>query len=257
MSITLTLEQTDYMDRINANYVKISELLKPYSSEYSGVMNWAKKFENRPTRQDYMDILRFRRADKIMPFHRFEYQKFQECGKAERTLDFKYVFTQLIVEYPETEATLKEWSEKTKYEKEVRRNNAEINQALVALEGPFVPPLQVHRPQFGDVTADNRVAVDGDNPLVMWEDLGEGRPDRSELLPLSPQVRLVEILPRVPHDVMHRQIVKRIRILGERVHARVRIVRQERTDGCIEVLIDLSAAEIDNVHPHPPQLSGK
>lgn len=151
MSITLTLEQTDYMDRINANYVKISELLKPYSSEYSGVMNWAKKFENKPTRQDYMDILRFRRADRIMPFHRFEYQKFQECGKAERTLDFKYVFTQLIVEYPETEATLKEWSEKTKYEKEVRKNNAEINQALVALDADFKTP-QDFRTSLGRLT---------------------------------------------------------------------------------------------------------
>ena len=151
MSYTLSKEQSDFMDSVNANFGRITDLLRPYSSEYSGVMAWAKKFEKLYGNSRYMEILRFMHADRINAFHQFEYQKFNEYGKAERTLDLKYVFTQLIVECPETEAVLKEWSERTKYEKEARKSNAEINRALVALDADFKTP-QEFRTSLGRLT---------------------------------------------------------------------------------------------------------
>ena len=87
-----------------------------------------------------MDFIRFRKAHLIMSWHTFYFQKFQELQPYERGEDFIYAFAQLIVEYPETEAVITEWSNKTAYEKELRKHNAEVMKAINNLDADFTDP---------------------------------------------------------------------------------------------------------------------
>ena len=114
----LTPQENEYKAKVEHAYSKLCQLLRPYSNEYNGTISWAKKF----------------------PWHTFYFQKFQELGPYERGTDFVYAFAQLIVEYPETEAVITDWSNQTKYEKERRKHNAEVMQALTNLEADFTDP---------------------------------------------------------------------------------------------------------------------
>ena len=136
----LTPQETEYKAKVKHAYSKICRLLNPYSSEHNGVISWAKKFEQGLNKACYMDFIKFRKAHLIMSWHTFYFQKFQELQPYERGEDFIYAFAQLIVEYPETEAVITEWSNKTAYEKELRKHNAEVMKAINNLDADFADP---------------------------------------------------------------------------------------------------------------------
>lgn len=136
----LTPQETEYKKKIEHAYSKVCRLLDPYSNEYNGVISWAKKFEQTRNKVCYMDFIKLRKAHLIMPWHTFYFQKFQELGPYERGDDFVYAFAQLIVEYPDMEAVITEWSNQTKYDKERRKHNAELVKAINNLEADFTDP---------------------------------------------------------------------------------------------------------------------
>jgi hypothetical protein len=51
----------------------------------------------------------------------------------------------LLVEFPEAYDRLSEWSNDAKYKKEVRKNNAAINEALVNMDSDFASPQEFRR----------------------------------------------------------------------------------------------------------------
>ena len=136
----LTPQETEYKAKVKHAYSKICRLLNPYSSEHNGVISWAKKFEQGLNKACYMDFIKFRKAHLIMSWHTFYFQKFQELQPYERGEDFIYAFAQLIVEYPETEAVITEWSNKTAYDNELRKHNAELMKAINNLDADFTDP---------------------------------------------------------------------------------------------------------------------
>lgn len=138
--VELTPQETEYKEKVEHAYNKVCRLLDPYSNEYNGVISWAKKFEQTRNKVCYMDFIRLRKAHLIMPWHTFYFQKFQELGSYERGEDFVYAFAQLIVEYPDMEAVITEWSNQTKYDKERRKHNAELVKAINNLEADFTDP---------------------------------------------------------------------------------------------------------------------
>ena len=136
----LTPQETEYKEKVQHAYNRVCRLLDPYSNEYNGVISWAKKFEQTRNKVCYMDFIKFRKAHLIMPWHTFYFQKFQELGPYERGEDFVYAFAQLIVEYPDMEAVITEWSNQTKYDKERRKHNAELVKAINNLDADFTNP---------------------------------------------------------------------------------------------------------------------
>jgi hypothetical protein len=136
----LTPQETEYKKKVEHAYSKVCRLLDPYSNEYNGVISWAKKFEQTRNKVCYMDFIKLRKAHLIMPWHTFYFQKFQELGPYERGEDFVYAFAQLIVEYPDMEAVITEWSNQTKYDKERRKHNAELVKAINNLDADFTNP---------------------------------------------------------------------------------------------------------------------
>lgn len=136
----LTPQETEYKEKVEHAYSRVCQLLRPYSNEYNGTISWAKKFEQTRNKVCYMDFIKFRKAHLIMPWHTFYFQKFQELGPYERGEDFVYAFAQLIVEYPDMEAVITEWSNQTKYDKERRKHNAELVKAINNLEADFTDP---------------------------------------------------------------------------------------------------------------------
>ena len=136
----LTPQETEYKEKVQHAYNRVCRLLDPYSNEYNGVISWAKKFEQTRNKVCYMDFIKFRKAHLFLPWHTFYFQKFQELGPYERGEDFVYAFAQLIVEYPDMEAVITEWSIQTKYDKERRKHNAELVKAINNLEADFTDP---------------------------------------------------------------------------------------------------------------------
>ena len=136
----LTPQETEYKEKVQHAYNRVFRLLRPYSSEHNGVISWAKKFEQGLNKACYMDFIKFRKAHLIMSWHTFYFQKFQELQPYERGEDFIYAFAQLIVEYPETEAVITEWSNKTAYDNELRKHNAELMKAINNLDADFTDP---------------------------------------------------------------------------------------------------------------------
>lgn len=153
----LTPQETEYKEKVQHAYNRVCQLLRPYSNEYNGVISWAKKFEQTRNKVCYMDFIRFRKAHLIMPWHTFYFQKFQELGPYERGEDFIYAFAQLVVEYPDMEAVITEWSNQTKYDKERRKHNAELVKAINNLEADFTSP-QAFRKEIMRLS-DNKACV--------------------------------------------------------------------------------------------------
>lgn len=141
----LTPQETEYKEKVQHAYNRVCQLLRPYSNEYNGVISWAKKFEQTRNKVCYMDFIKLRKAHLIMPWHTFYFQKFQELGPYERGEDFVYAFAQLIVEYPDMEAVITDWSNQTKYDKERRKHNAELVKAINNLEADFTDPSSFRR----------------------------------------------------------------------------------------------------------------
>ena len=127
-------ERKDHSYEIKQKLKDLKKLLEPYSTPYNGLVNWAKRFDT-IGKVDYMDILRFRCMDRT--FHLYNFQKFDEYGKPERTEDLLHAFGQLVVEYPETFETIKLWSGEVQHKKDVRRNNEEMNKAILQLDADF------------------------------------------------------------------------------------------------------------------------
>lgn len=153
----LTPQETEYKEKVQHAYNRVCRLLDPYSNEYNGVISWAKKFEQTRNKVCYMDFIKFRKAHLIMPWHTFYFQKFQELGPYERGEDFVYAFAQLIVEYPDMEAVITEWSNQTKYDKERRKHNAEVMKAISNLDADFTSPNDFRKEIIR--LSDNRACV--------------------------------------------------------------------------------------------------
>lgn len=130
---TYTEEFKEYWVKVVEKHREVKALLQPYSTELSGLMNWAKQIKD----ESWLHIVRFCRAYRIMEAHTFNFQKFQVCTPAERAEDFCWSFAQLLTEYPEAYGRLAEWSKDAAYRKEVRKNNAAVSEALVNLESNF------------------------------------------------------------------------------------------------------------------------
>lgn len=153
----LTPQETEYKEKVEHAYSRVCQLLRPYSNEYNGTISWAKKFEQTRNKVCYMDFIKFRKAHLIMPWHTFYFQKFQELGPYERGEDFVYAFAQLIVEYPDMEAVITDWSNQTKYDKERRKHNAELVKAINNLEADFTDPRSFRKEIIR--LSDNRACV--------------------------------------------------------------------------------------------------
>ena len=153
----LTPQETEYKEKLEHAYSKVCQLLRPYSNEYNGTISWAKKFEQTRNKVCYMDFIKFRKAHLIMPWHTFYFQKFQELGPYERGEDFVYAFAQLIVEYPDMEAVITDWSNQIKYDKERRKHNAELVKAINNLEADFTDPRSFRKEIIR--LSDNRACV--------------------------------------------------------------------------------------------------
>lgn len=132
------LEFKEYWGKVVEKHREVKTLLQPYSNEFNGLMNWAKQIKN----DDWNHVIQFNEAYRIMVAHKFNFQKLQEYTNADRAEDFCWSFAQLLVEYPEAYDKLSVLSNDAKYKKEVRKNNAAINEALMNMDSDFASPQE-------------------------------------------------------------------------------------------------------------------
>lgn len=131
-------EFKEYWDKVVEKHREVKTLLQPYSNEFNGLMSWAKQIK----RDKWNRVIQFNEAFRIMEAHKFNFQKLQEYTNADRAEDFCWSFAQLLVEYPEAYDKLSVLSNDAKYKKEVRKNNAAINEALMNMDSDFATPQE-------------------------------------------------------------------------------------------------------------------